>query len=196
MPLTPKQAGAKLKGIKALKPKQLAIAYALAEWREQFAITHNQPKKWVLNDEVITHLAKRPPKTVEALYKVPHIKSASIMSHGETWIALIDHVFEQPPEQWPQPPKKIPPPTAQEEATIQLLNGYTQQVAVDYHLNLPSLLQRNDLLATLRGETPEKPIFSGWRNQLIGQGILALLKGQASLKLSNRRIEFIQEKHL
>ena len=193
--IDPKQAGTKLKGIKALKPKQLAIAYALAEWREEFSIHHNQPKKWVLNDEVITHIAKRPPKTVEALYKVPNIKSASIMSHGETWIALIDHVFEQAPEQWPQPPKKVPPPTAQEEATIQLLNSYTQQVAVDYRLNLPSLLQRNDLLAILRGETPEKPIFSGWRNQLIGQAILAILNGQASLKLTHHHIELIQEKH-
>ncbi len=117
------------------------------------------------------------------------------MSHGETWIAIIDSVFEQTPEQWPQPPKKIPPPTAQEEATIQLLNSYTQQVAVDYRLNLPSLLQRNDLLSILRGATPEKPIFSGWRNQLIGQAILAILSGQASLKLTNHHIELTQEKH-
>ncbi len=193
--IDPKQAGAKLKGLKTLKPKQLAIAYALAEWRETFAMQHNQPKKWVLSDEVIIHMAKRPPKTVEALYKVPHIKSASIMSHGETWIALIDHVFEQSPEQWPHPPKKIPPPTAQEDAMIQLLSSYAQQIAIDYRLNLPSLLQRNDLLAIVRGTSPEKPIFSGWRNQLIGQDILAILNGQASLRLTQQHIKLTQEKH-
>ncbi len=193
--IDPKTAGAKLKGIKGFKPKQLAIAYTLAQWRETFAITHNQPKKWVMNDEVITHMAKRPPKTVEALYKVPHIKSSSIMSYGEEWIALIDAVFEQTPEQWPQPPKKSPPPTAQEEAIIQLLKGYSQQIAIEYRLNLPSLLQQNDLLAILRGASPEKPIFLGWRNQLIGQTILAILNGQASLSIQNKQIVLTQGKH-
>ena len=191
--IDPKTAGSKLKGIKALKPKQLAIAYALAEWREKFAITHNQPKKWVLNDEVITQIAKRPPKTIEALYKVPNIKSAAIMSHGEAWIALIDQVFAQDPTEWPQPQKKIPPPTPQEEAITQLLNGYTQQIAIEYRLNLPSLLQRNDILAILRGNTPEKSIFSGWRNVLIGQPILAILKGEQSLSVVNHRIVLTQK---
>ncbi|MCF6254579.1 MAG: ribonuclease D [Thiomicrorhabdus sp.] len=193
--IDPKTAGAKLKGIKGFKPKKLAIAYALAEWRETFAITHNQPKKWVMNDEVITQMTKRPPKTVEALYKVPHIKSSSIMSYGEEWIALIDAVFEQPPDQWPQPPKKVPSPTAQEDAIIQLLNGYAQQVAIEYRLNLPSLLQRNDIHAIIKGASPEKPLFSGWRNLLIGQPLLAILQGQGTLSIKNRQIIFTQEQN-
>ncbi len=192
--IDPSTAGAKLKGIKGFKPKQLAIAYALAEWRETFAMSHNQPKKWVMSDEVIIQIAKRPPKTVDALYKVPHIKASSIMSHGETWIALIDRVFEQPPEQWPQPASKVSAATAQEEAVIQLLNGYAQQVAVDYRLNLPSLLQRNDTLAVLRNQPPEKPLFSGWRNLLIGQPILALLKGKKSLTIVDNQVVFTQGK--
>jgi ribonuclease D len=189
-----KAAGAKLKGIKGFKPKQLAIAYALAEWRETFAVTHNQPKKWVMSDEVITQMAKRPPKTVEALYKVPHIKSSAIMSHGEAWIALIDAVFEQDPVQWPQPAPKIPTATAQEEAVIQLLNGYAQQVATNYRLNLPSLLQRNDMLAVLRKQPPEKPLFSGWRNLLIGQPILAILKGERSLTVIAEKVVLTEGK--
>lgn len=184
----PKKAGAKVKGIKNYKAKQLAIVYALAEWRETFAITHNQPKKWVMNDEVIAQMAKRPPKTVEALYKVPHIKSSSIMSYGEEWIQLIDGVFSQPAEQWPQPAAKIPSPNAQEEAMAQLLNSYAQQVAIDYRLNLPSLIQRNDLLAILRGLPPEKPLFLGWRNLLIGQPILAILNGEKSLRVINKHL--------
>ncbi len=191
--IDPKTAGKKLKGIKTLKPKQLAIAYALTEWREQFAITHDQPKKWVLNDEVIIHVAKRPPKTVEALYKVPHIKSSAIMSHGDVWISIIDHVFEQDSTEWPQPPKKSPPPTPQEEAVVQLLSGYAQQVAIDYRLNLPSLLQRNDILAVVRGNVPERPVFSGWRNLLIAQPILAILKGEQSLSVSNHHIVLTQK---
>jgi len=190
--INPKKAGGKVKGIKNYKAKQLALVNALAEWRENFAITHNQPKKWVMSDEVITQMVKRPPKTVEALYKVPHIKAASIMSHGEEWIRLIDQVFAQPPEQWPQPAPKTPSPNAQEEAIVLLLSGYAQQVAIDYRLNLHSLIQRNDLLAILREQPPEKPVFLGWRNLLIGKTILAILKGEQSLTVIHQHIECSQ----
>ena len=186
--INPKKAGEKVKGIKTYKAKQLAMVYALAEWRETFAITHNQPKKWVMSDEVITQVAKRPPKTVDALYKVPHIKPSSIMRYGEEWIHLIDQVFTQSPEQWPQPLPKIPSPNAQEEAILHLLSSFAQQTAIDYHLNLHSLIQRNDLLAILRNQSPEKPVFLGWRNLLIGQTILAILDGKKSLTMINRQI--------
>ena len=158
-------------------------------------MAHNQPKKWVISDEVITQIAKRPPQTIEALYKVPHIKSSSIMNYGEEWIGLIDQVFAQPPEQWPQPAPKMPPATAQEEAMVQLLSSYAQQVAIHYRLNLYSLLQHNDLLAMLRNQPPEKPLLSGWRYQLIGQEIQAILKGQKSLKIIDNQVTLSETSH-
>ncbi len=186
--LNPKEAGKKIKGIKNYKPKQRAIVFALAEWREQFAMKHNQPKKWVMSDEVITQIAKRPPKTVEALYKVPNIKSSSVMAYGQEWIALIDQVFAQSADQWPQPPPKHPTPTAQEEAIIQLIMAYAQQIAIEYRLNLHSLVQRNDIIAILQHQPPEKPLFSGWRNQLFGQPVQDLLNEKKALIISQQAI--------
>jgi len=89
--------------------------------------------------------------------------------------------------------KNPPPRTPQEEAVVQLLSGYAQQVAIDYRLNLPSLLQRNDILAVVRGNVPERPVFSGWRNLLIAQPILAILKGEQSLSVSNHHIVLTQK---
>lgn len=179
----PEQAGDKIKGTRGFKPKQLAIVYALAAWRERYAIEHNQPKKWVLSDEVIVDIAKRPPKTVEALYKVPQIKASSVKQFGPEWIACLDQVFASAPESWPQPPAKPTPPNAQEEVLLNLCFSVAQQIALDFRLNPHNLLTKNELLEVLR--TPEADNLIGWRGLLIAQPIRALLSGNVSLCIEN-----------
>lgn len=179
----PENAGAKVKGIKGLKPKQLAMVNTLATWREVFAITQNQPKKWVLDDEAIINIAKRPPITLEALYKVPHIKSSSVKLYGEQWVALIDAVFQQSADDWPKPEVKIATPSPQEEALLQLCMAFVQQVAIDYQLNLHSITNRTDLLTLLRSDEPIEKLSTGWRNVLIGQDLMRLKSGERSLKI-------------
>ncbi len=190
----PENAGAKVKGIKAFKAKQLAIVNTLATWRESFAVTQNQPKKWVMDDDVITHIAKRPPITMEALYKVPQIKSSSVKAYGALWVELIDEVFQQSPDEWPKPADKVASPTLQEEALIQLCMAYAQQVAIDYRLNLPSLINRNDMLAILRQENDADSILKGWRNQLIGKDLISIKKGQLSLKIEQNKIMLVHNR--
>lgn len=192
----PENAGAKVKGIKALKAKQLAIVNTLAHWREQFAITENQPKKWVMDDDVIIHIAKRPPITMEALYKVPQIKSSSVKAHGTKWVELIDEVFQQSPEEWPKPAPKVASPTLQEEALLQLCMAYAQQVAIEYHLNLPSLINRHDMLTLLRQEIGEDSMLKGWRNQLIGKDLILIKQGHASLNIEQGKIVLIQNRQV
>ncbi|NPA72172.1 MAG: hypothetical protein GXO35_05010 [Gammaproteobacteria bacterium] len=178
----PEMAGEKVKGIKALKPKQLAIVNQLASWRESHAITENKPKKWVMDDEVIVQMAKRPPETVQALYKVPHIKSSSIKAHGEAWIDCIDTVFAMTPKQWPKPADKPLKPTPQEEVFVQLGLAFALQVSIDYHLNLPSITSRHDMLCLIREQATLKPLLRGWRYQLVGQPVQQFLSGQKRLE--------------
>ena len=187
----PENAGSKVKGIKAFKAKQLAIVNALATWREDFAITQNQPKKWVMDDEVITNIAKRPPITVEALYKVPHMKSSSVKLHGSQWIELIDNIFQQSPDEWPQPAPKVKTPTLQEEALLQLCMAYVQQVAIDYRLNLPSVANRNDILSILRQQDNTEKTLTGWRNALIGKDLNLIKSGDISFNIQQGKIVLI-----
>lgn len=177
----PITAGDKIKGTHSLKPKQRAIVNALATWREQFAIDNNQPKKWVMNDEVIIDIAKRPPQTVEALYKVPLIKASSVKLYGAQWIELIDQVFTQSPEDWPQPLAKQPALTLQQTALLDFCFSYAQQVSIEYNLNLNSLIHKEDLTQLIH--QPTQTILRGWRQLLIGQPLQALLQGKLVVKV-------------
>ncbi|MBO1924225.1 ribonuclease D [Thiomicrorhabdus sp. 6S3-12] len=184
--LEPKQAWLKLKGLKRFNPKQLAIVQALAQWREEFAIKHNQPKKWTLSDEVLLQIAKRPPKTVQALYKVPNIKTSSVREFGENWIALIDRVFEQHPENYPTLPKADKHPSPQEEILLALTQSVCQQISLQYKVQLSNLTNKEELLALIRN--PHHSPWSGWRHLLIGIPLQKLLEGRSVLKLEGQEI--------
>ncbi|MBD3754590.1 MAG: ribonuclease D [Gammaproteobacteria bacterium] len=182
----PSTAGEKIKGVRGLKPKQLAIVYMLAEWRECYAIEHNQPKKWVMSDEVIVGIAQRPPKTVEALYKVPQIKPSSVKEFGEQWITCIDAVFSSDPASWPQPEAKPPAADAQEEVLISLCMALCSQIALDYRLNPHNLVNKAELLSLIRGG--ETLALNGWRSLLVVDPLQQLLSGHASLSIADKRL--------
>ncbi|MDX1352070.1 MAG: HRDC domain-containing protein [Thiomicrorhabdus sp.] len=182
----PATAGDKVKGTKGLKPKGLAIVNALAQWREEFAIEHNRPKRWVMSDEVIVHIAKRPPQTVQALYKVPNIKASSVKGYGEQWIELIDGVFASNPESYPSLTPKIAKETPQEEIIMHFANAYIHQVACDYKMTPSHLISKSELLTLIRN--PGELKLTGWRQQLIGQPLKQLFSAEAQLRLQNQRI--------
>lgn len=182
--LSPEAAGKKIKASQKLSRKNQAIAYRLAAWRERHAIEHNQPKRWVLSDDVLVSIAKRPPESVDALYKVPHIKPASIKRYGEAWIQLIDEVFAHP-ESWPTQPTKIAPPTAQEAILLDISFAWVNQTALNYRINPHNIVNKDDLLAIIR--TPE-PILVGWRKLLIETPLRAFLTGQTALRYENQQL--------
>ncbi|WP_319381615.1 HRDC domain-containing protein [Thiomicrorhabdus sp.] len=182
----PQAAWLKIKGTKGFSPKQLAIVRVLAEWREIYAIEHNRPKKWTLSDDCLLNIAKRPPKTTQALYKVPNIKASSVKEFGDDWIALIDDVFTQAPENWPTKAPKPLKADAHQEVSLQLCLAYAQQIAVEYKLHQSSLFQRSELVQLI--QTPQTPVWNGWRQCLFGETMQQILLGQASLNLKNNHL--------
>ncbi|BBP43194.1 ribonuclease D [Thiosulfativibrio zosterae] len=180
----PVEAGHKLKGTKGLNAKQLAICFRLAEWREHFAITRNKPKRWVLSDECIVDIAKRPPITVEALYKVPNIKSSSIKSYGAEWIAIIDDVFQHP-ETWPAKVSHPAPPSSEEAKLIDLAQALLTQIAHDINCPPNNLANKADLLAMVRSSSA---VLKGWRHFVFEQPFKKLLLGEVSLKIQNQQL--------
>ncbi len=185
----PQSAGKRIKNLKGLRAKGMAIVNKLAEWREVYAIEHNQPKKWVMGDDVIVNIAKRPPKTVQALYKVPGIKSSSVNEYGERWIELVDEVFQTDSADLPKPEAKAVKANVQEEMIISFLNSYIQQVSQEFNLVASNLINKQTLTDFIR--TPETTVLSGWRHELIGKQLQQLLTGKAKLQVNQSQIEFI-----
>ena len=187
----PLKAGEKVKGTKGLRGKGLAIVNTLAKWREEFAIENNRPKKWVMSDEVIVHIAKRPPQTVQALYKVPNIKASSVKGYGEQWIELIDEVFNLPQDSLPKQEAKPTKETPQEEVLMHFANAYIHQIALEYNIMANHLINKTDLLSLVRN--PNQALLTGWREELIGHSLVALLTGLVELKIQNQQVVLVHK---
>lgn len=182
--LAPEKAGQRIKGAGNLSPKQWGIVNALSTWRENFAIEHNRPRRWSLADDCLVAIAKRPPKTVEALYKVPNIKIESVKAYGEQWIACIDEVFAHS-ENWPAKPPKPAKPTQTELKLMDLCWAYLAQVSQNTGVPLNQITHKDTLLLICR--QPE-PIMIGWRHFLLEMPLRALLSGQATLSIQSQNI--------
>lgn len=182
----PEQAGAKIKSQKGLTAKQRHILYRLAQWREEEAIAQNTPKKWLVADDVLLKIAKRPPKTVEALYKVPQIKSSSVKEYGAIWIELIDHIFSHESKQVAPPQLEKPNLTEQQNILLQLLQSYVAQIALDYRLTYASLANKEQLKTLVLD--PHSTPFIGWQQALVEAPLKQLLQGKQAIKVDQDRL--------
>lgn len=183
--IDPDQAWLKLKGTQHLNPKQLGIVKQLTAWRELTAIETNQPRKWVISDEAIIALAKRPARALEGLYKISELNAGQVRQHGEALIAQLDIAFQQP-DSWPEKTAKSAPATTQEDILLTVALTYAHQVALDKGLSLANLVQRRDVLALLRQQP--SPIQNGWRALVIGQDLQTLFNQRATLQILDGKL--------
>jgi len=168
----------RIKKANQLAPKNHAISNALAIWRENYAMENNKPRKWTIADDCILAIAKRPPQTVEALYKVPNIKSSSVKQFGEQWITEIDKVFAMP-ESWPIKQTIAFDPNPQETVFILVAQAISQQLSIDYGLNVNNIINKQYILDIIRN--PNNKQQTGWRHLLMEQPLQALLATQSRL---------------
>lgn len=179
----PTRTNERIKKANQLPPKNHAISNALAQWREGYAIANNKPRKWTLSDDCIISIAKRPPQSIDALYKVPNIKQASIKEFGKQWIAIIDKVFAEP-ESWPTKQVITFNPTEQENVFLSLGQMLNQQLAIDYGLNINGIANKQTLLNIVR--QPDIEHLSGWRNFLLEQPFKAILASKKNIHIEQK----------
>ena len=88
--------------IRGPKRRDLAVLREVAAWRERAAMDRDLPRGWVLKDESLIDLARRPPRTPEELaqgrFVSPKLANGP---DGRAVLACIEAALALPPEQWP-----------------------------------------------------------------------------------------------
>lgn len=169
----------RVKGSGKLKSKQLNILKHLAAWRERQAIQSNRPRRWILSDDVLLNLSIQRPVNREQLQNIRSLDSKIIERHAGELLDLIAAAQKEPQETWPAVyhSKK---PTAQEEATIDLLMAVVHLRAAEHQLGPGQITSRSELLKLIRGEQ-NLAVLNGWRRQIAGQAILDTFQGKLRL---------------
>jgi ribonuclease D len=185
----PDTAWERLPRIGQLDPRSRAVARELAAWRERTASSEDRPVGSVLADPTLVELAKRQPSSLSALEHIRGIHPSGIRRRGQAILDAIAAGREAPPIPREPPRDRFDPGDA---PLISLAEALLRARAADAGLAYELLASRAELElivgATRRSEPePEVRTLEGWRSELVGDDLRALLSGRATLQVGNRR---------
>lgn len=147
------------------------VLAALACWREHTAQTLDRPRNWILHDTVLLELARIRPQRVEQLSGIRGLAPKSAKRWGD---ALIEQITTAPSD--PAIPlwDTSTPMSARQLALYERLLAHLRARARKLGLSLTLIASRKDLQALVRGDT-SGPLLQGWRRQVVGEELLAML---------------------
>ncbi|MFK7996420.1 MAG: ribonuclease D [Granulosicoccus sp.] len=180
----------KVRNIQRFKGEALAIIQAMTKWREIKARELNQPRNWLLKDDIILTLAQQRPDSDAELGHIRSLDKKTRERFGNELLTIIADARHTKPE--PLPPfSKKQKLNAANLARLQLLNAWVHQRA--HELNIaPGLLAPQKILENMvTGDG--RSALRGWRDPLLGEDLAALLDGQATL--ANARQGLVLDKN-
>jgi ribonuclease D len=182
----------RLPRIGGMDPGVRAVARELVAWREATARESDRPVSSVLQDAALVEIAKRKPKSMERLSQIRGLHEGTLRRRGKAIIEAVDRGREQPGI--PSETERGPAPNADDAPLIALGESLVRTRAMEAEVAYELLAARADLqkiVVALRDGTPEPEVrtLTGWRRAVVGDELLALLRGDRSLRVGpNRRI--------
>lgn len=174
----------RLKHVGQLNSQQMAVAREMAAWREREAQKRNIPRKWVMTDEQIVETCKREPRTIDELFLVRGIRERVNTRDARTLIELIDAALNLAPSEWPEKQENSSN-EANVDTQVDMLMALVRMCAEENDIAAPTLASHSDLTALARGHFAKSPVMKGWRLELLGKDLRALLEGKRALSIEN-----------
>lgn len=179
----------RIKGAGRLKGRQLAILQKLGAWREQRAISHNLPRRWILKDDVMLDLAKLSPSSTDGLKKIRGLDQRDVDRHGKAILKAIEAGKATDKSEWPVI-KRPTPLSNQQEAVTDALMGLLRKTCDEQNITPTAVATRKDIEALIRGES--SAVSQGWRHEIVGHQLEKFLDGQLSLSAGPDQLEIQQ----
>ena len=177
----------RLPRIGGLSAGQRPVARELVRWREKTAARQDRPVQSVLGDATLVEISKRRPASRGELERIRGVGGNAGGRRGEEILAAVARGRELPPdpaEQSVRGPASRPddaPLIALGEA---LLRSRAREAGLAYEL-LASKADLQAIVACSREGEQEADVrtLRGWRRELAGEELLALLDGRIALSV-------------
>ncbi|MCW8900496.1 MAG: ribonuclease D [Gammaproteobacteria bacterium] len=186
----PEDAWQKVKGINRLKPRQLAAAKNIAQWREEVAIKSDRPRRWILADDILLAASQLLPKNISQLGSIANINKMTLENSGKFILSCVKEALELNESELPSTtkPKRL---TADQEVIADLLMAQLRLVGNEQNISPSNIANRKMIEKVIYGDT-EVALLRGWRYQLAGKKIQELLSGKVCLQIENNKVSTIK----
>ncbi len=176
--IDPDLAFTKLKDVRILKSRARGVARAVAGWRERRAMSIDSPVRQVLPDLAILGIAQKQPRTVQELGQARGVDERH--TRGAIAKELLAAVELGLADESPPIAAEIDDLDRGMRPAVTLVSAWVSEVARQQRIDAGLLATRHDLVALLRGDEDAR-LASGWRGELLGEGIRRLVAGEAAL---------------
>jgi ribonuclease D len=176
----------RLPRIRGMSASSQGVARELVAWREQTAAERDRPVQSVLGDAALVEIAKRRPSSLRTLEEIRGVGQGSLRKRGQELLAAVQRGLEraqQPLTRAPRPAQPLPDDAPLVALSEALVRARAREADLAYEL----LASRADLQAIVVGERTgtraEVRTLRGWRYELVGEELLALLDGRVSVSV-------------
>ena len=174
----PDDAWLRLKDARSLRPKGRAVAQAVAAWRERRAMRVDIPVRQVLPDLAVLGISQRAPSTAKELKQARGVDERH--TRGGIAEEILDAVREGREADPPEAPRSSDDLDRNLRPAITLISAWVGQLARDERVDNALLATRADIVSFLRDDDDAR-LASGWRAEMLGDGIRDLVSGRAGL---------------
>ena len=181
--IDPESAWLRLKDVRMLKARARGVAQAVAAWRERRAAASDIPARQVLPDLAILGIAQKHPTTVAELGQARGVDERH--SRGTIGNEIIAAVADGLRREVQLPTLDVEELDRSLRPAVTLVSAWVSEVARTQRIDTALLATRADLVSLLRGDRDAR-LASGWRAELIGDGIKRLVEGSAGLTFDGK----------
>jgi ribonuclease D len=186
----------RLPRIRSMSAPSQGIARELVSWRERTAAERDRPVQSVLGDAPLVEIAKRKPATLGKLEDIRGVGQGSLRKRGEEVLAAVQRGLESAHEPLISGPR-APQPRPEDGPLAALSEALVRTRAREADLAYELLASRADLQAVVAGHRTNEPaevrIMRGWRRELVGEELLALLDGRLSVSVNDRGVQVTRD---
>ncbi|HLI22874.1 MAG TPA: ribonuclease D [Stellaceae bacterium] len=190
--LDPAMAWKRLK-LRSNNRRMLALAHALATWRETAAQKRDLPRNRVLRDESLLEIAAHAPQTADDLARTRGLgKGFAESRFGSEILAVVEGVALMPESDYPQPePARRDPPQGIGPLT-DLLRVLLKLRAEENDVAARLIADAEDLERLAADDHAEIRALTGWRHEIFGRDALDLKHGRIALTAAGERIKLVR----
>lgn len=161
-----------------LRPRQLACLQRLGEWRLQQARSRDMAVNFVVREESLWLVARYLPGSMAELSEIG-VSGPEIRYHGKTLLEIVASSAALAEDQLPPVVERLVDHPGYKQA-FKHIKALVQQVAEQKGVTAELLASRRQINQLLNHHWQRKSepaeLLSGWRGQLLAEGLSALLK--------------------
>ena len=171
----------RIKGWATLNRRSLAVLRELIAWREREAMRRNVPRRRVLSEECAIAIARSRPANEEALRRV---RGLELKAGGASSVAVLEAIrraLELPDDQLPETISSRSRGNSERASVVSMMNALLRCRALAHKVAPEFIAGAEDMERLAAGERDGVPVLEGWRFDLAGKELLALLDGKLAL---------------